>query len=121
MKNTLLFVLVVALISCSSLSQRIPDLPDEYVAMVTASLQPIGDVKGKLYFDYVNQMERFDFTIWGQQGIEIKRYKEKKVYQIDVASRQCVVEDLKTIMYPTQIPPIAEYRGTRNVSGSFNF
>jgi hypothetical protein len=126
MKIVQLFILV-ALIACVSLSQRVPDLPDEYVAKVTATLYPIGDVQGLLYFDYVNQMERFDFSIWGQKGIEIKKYKTQKVYQIDLASGQCKVDALKFVMYPTQIPPMAEYRGMKNIRGKncqywfFNF
>jgi hypothetical protein len=77
----------------------------------------IGEIKGIYYFDYERQVDRLDYTFWGQKMVEIKKYAIKKHYQIELNSQQCNVEELDQELYPNKVPPFAVYKGQKNVKG----
>jgi hypothetical protein len=63
-----------------------------------------------MYFDYLNQKQRLDFSYFGQTMMDISRYDLGYEYQI--AGGQCTGSQLQNEMFPMTIPPFAEYEGT---------
>lgn len=102
----------------------LPQVANQFQANVAQqnTLFPFGTLKGKYYYDFGQQADRFDATFLGTTQIMLNLYSTGDAYTVTgtKGNYECTWSNLTTTQMSTQVPPIANYLGTQTINGNTN-